>query len=106
MRTNYNFKDVKIVPVHPSMVATNLHHASTCFFLKPFLYTAVVLFATPVAKGALSQIWAAVSPDARSGKHYGPVGKEEPRSKLSQDRELQGGCSSGFRVNSRDMLTR
>jgi NAD(P)-dependent dehydrogenase (short-subunit alcohol dehydrogenase family) len=80
---------VRIVPVHPGMVATNLHHASTGTFLKPFLNVAVGVFATPVEKGALSQIWAAVSPDARTGQYYGPVGKEETGSKLAQDSTLQ-----------------
>ncbi|CAG9942494.1 unnamed protein product [Clonostachys rosea f. rosea IK726] len=47
------------------------------------------LFATPVDKGALSQIWAAVSPEAQSGRYYGPVGKVEPGSKASQDHDLQ-----------------
>lgn len=79
---------VKIIPVHPGMVSTNLHHASEGLFLKPFLYAAI-LFATPVAKGALSQIWAAVSPDARSGQYYGPVGKAETGSKASQNHDLQ-----------------
>lgn len=80
---------VKIVPVHPGMVATNLHHASEGLFLRPFLFTAANLFATPVEKGALSQIWAAVSPDAKSGQYYGPVGKAECGSKASQNHDLQ-----------------
>lgn len=80
---------VKIVPVHPGMVATNLHHASEGLLLKPFLFTAIRLFATPVEKGALSQIWAAVSPDATSGQYYGPVGKVETGSKASQNHDLQ-----------------
>ncbi|GKT64681.1 retinol dehydrogenase [Colletotrichum tofieldiae] len=80
-------RQVKIVPVHPGMVATNLHHASEGFFLKPFLFAAIA-FATPVEKGALSQIWAAVSPDAKTGKYYGPIGKAESGSKTSQNREL------------------
>ena len=80
--------EVKIVPVHPGMVGTNLHHASTGTFLRPFLYAAM-FFATPVEKGALSQIFAAVSPDAKHGQYYGPVGKEESGSKLSQDHDLQ-----------------
>lgn len=79
---------VKIVPVHPGMVATNLHHASEGLFLRPFLFAAI-LFATPVEKGALSQIWAAVSPDARNGQYYGPVGKAETGSKASQNHDLQ-----------------
>lgn len=80
---------VKIVPVHPGMVATDLHHASEGLFLRPFLFTAVKLFATPVEKGALSQIWAAVSPGAKSGQYYGPVGKAECGSKASQNHDLQ-----------------
>lgn len=82
-------KEVQIVPVHPGMVSTNLHHASTGTFLKLFLYSAINLFAAPVEKGALSQIWAAVSRDAKSGQYYGPVGKAEPGSKLSRNYELQ-----------------
>jgi len=49
------------------------------------------LATTPVEKGALSQIFAAVSPDAKHGQYYGPIGKEESGSKLSQNRELQEG---------------
>lgn len=82
-------RGVKIIPVHPGMVATNLHHAATGIFLKPFLYAAVGLFATPVEKGALSQIFAAVSPDVKSGQYYGPVGKVESGSKLAQDHGLR-----------------
>lgn len=82
-------KHVKIIPVHPGMVATNLHHASTGTFLKPFLNAAVFLAATPIEKGALSQIFAAVSPSAKHGQYYGPIAKEESGSKLSRNHELQ-----------------
>lgn len=84
-------KDVRIVNVHPGWAATNLHHASTGMFLKPFL-NAAILFAPSPAKGALSQIWAAVSPEAKSGGYYGPVAKEEAGSKLSQDEERMERC--------------
>lgn len=80
---------VKIAPVHSGMVATDLHHASVGLFLRPFLFTAGKLFATPVEKGVLSQIWTAVSPDAKSGQYYGPVGKAECGSKASQNHDLQ-----------------
>lgn len=80
---------VKIIPVHPGMVSTNLHHASTGTFLKPFLYAALYLAGTPVEKGALSRIFAAVSPEAKHGQYYGPIGKEESGSKLAQDHDLQ-----------------
>ncbi|KAF3932441.1 hypothetical protein ABW19_dt0200996 [Dactylella cylindrospora] len=80
--------EVKIISVHPGMVATNLHHNSTGVFLRPFLYFAI-LFATPVEKGALSQIWAAVSPDAKTGEFYSPVGIPGKGSKQSRNHELQ-----------------
>ena len=81
--------DVKFISVHPGMVATDLHRGSTGLFLRPFLYTAGYLFATPVEKGALSQIWAAVSPDAKSGEFYGPVGVTGKGSAASKDKNLQ-----------------
>ncbi|CAG7930577.1 unnamed protein product [Penicillium olsonii] len=80
---------VKIIPVHPGMVATNLHHASTGTFLRPFLYIAGFLAATPVEKGALSRIFTSVSPEAKHGQYYGPIGKAESGSKLAQDHDLQ-----------------
>ncbi|KAK6347663.1 hypothetical protein TWF718_005502 [Orbilia javanica] len=81
-------KDVKFITVHPGMVATNLHHEASGFFLKTFLNTAIY-FATPVEKGAYNQIWAATSPDAQNGGCYAPTGLSWKRSKASQDHELQ-----------------
>jgi NAD(P)-dependent dehydrogenase (short-subunit alcohol dehydrogenase family) len=82
-------KAVRIIPVHPGVVATDLHHESTGTFLRPFLFVAICLFATNVEKGALSQIWVAVSPDAKSGQYYGPIGKAEEGSQLAQDHALR-----------------
>jgi hypothetical protein len=31
-----------------------------------------------------------VSPNAKSGQYYGPIGKAEPGSKLAQNHDLQG----------------
>ena len=81
--------DVKIIPVHPGLVATNFHHNSTGLFLRPFLYFAVNFFSIPLEKGALSQIFAATSPDAKSGQYYGPIGREDSGSQLAQDHGLQ-----------------
>ncbi|KAF3153696.1 hypothetical protein EYR41_012046 [Orbilia oligospora] len=81
-------KDVKYITVHPGMVATNLHHASAGFFLKAFL-NAAIYFATPVDKGALSQIWAATSPEAKNGGCYAPTGVIWKCSKASQNHDLQ-----------------
>ncbi|CAI7634451.1 unnamed protein product [Penicillium bialowiezense] len=54
---------VKIIPVHPA--------------------------GTPVEKGALSQIFAAVSPEAKHGQYYGPIGKAETGSEIAQNHDLQ-----------------
>ncbi|KAF3167811.1 hypothetical protein TWF788_011051 [Orbilia oligospora] len=82
-------KDVKFIAVHPGMVATNLHHASSGFFLKAFLNTAIYLAATPVEKGAYSQLWAATNHKAKNGGCYAPAGVIWKSSKASQDHELQ-----------------
>ncbi|KAH8649742.1 hypothetical protein BGZ60DRAFT_329156, partial [Tricladium varicosporioides] len=68
------YNDIKFICIHPGMVATNLHSESSGRFLKIFLNVAIASFATTVEKGALNQIWASVSPDARTGEFYGPVG--------------------------------
>ncbi|CAG8403693.1 unnamed protein product [Penicillium salamii] len=82
-----HFSPVKFICVHPGMVATNLHHESSGLFLRMFLFSAI-FFATPPDKGCHSQIWASVSPDAKNGEFYGPVGKTGSGSKLSQNQEL------------------
>ncbi|KAF2136054.1 uncharacterized protein K452DRAFT_292708 [Aplosporella prunicola CBS 121167] len=81
--------DVKFICVHPGMAATNLHHESTGVFLKPFLDVAVWAFASTVEKGALNQLWASISPDAKTGEFYSPVGIPGKGSERVQDRELQ-----------------
>lgn len=82
-------KDIKFIIVHPGMVATNLHHNASGMFLKMFLNTAIRAFATPVEKGALNQVWAAVSPEARSGGLYGSVGQAWKASRLAHDDGLR-----------------
>lgn len=77
-------KDVKCVCVEPGMVKTNLHHQAAGMFLRPFL-NAAICFATPVEKGALSQVWASVSSDAKSGEFYSPVGVTGKGSKALWD---------------------
>lgn len=88
---HHRHKDVKFICVHPGMVATNLHHASSGVFLRAFLYSATWAFATPLEKGAHSQIWAAVSLEARSGDFYAPVGRAGRGSERSGSEELSEG---------------
>ncbi|KAJ5392329.1 hypothetical protein N7509_007819 [Penicillium cosmopolitanum] len=58
-------------------------------FSTHFSIPRVSFFATPVEKGALSRIFAAVSPEAKHGQYYGPIGKVESGSGLAQGRDLQ-----------------
>ncbi|KAF7547593.1 hypothetical protein G7Z17_g7635 [Cylindrodendrum hubeiense] len=83
------YKDIKILCVDPGMVSTNLFHNSAGFFLKPFVNMAFGIFSSPVEKGALSQIWAAVSPDAKSAEYYSPVGVPGKGSDMSRNRDVQ-----------------
>ncbi|KAL4889413.1 short chain dehydrogenase [Aspergillus ambiguus] len=83
-----HYSDVKFVCAHPGMVATNLHHESSGFFLRAFLYSAIWAFATPPEKGAYSQLWASVSRDAKTGEFYAPTGKPARSSKQCQNQNL------------------
>lgn len=80
--------NVKLISVHPGAAATNLSQNSVGIFLRGFLYLAWP-FLPSAEKASLAQTWAAVSPDAKSGEYYGPVGRIEKGSKASRDRELQ-----------------
>ncbi|KAH8896726.1 NAD(P)-binding protein [Thozetella sp. PMI_491] len=82
------YPDVKFVCVHPGIVATDLRHSASGFFVKLFLNTAN-LFAVSVEKGALGPQWAAVSEDAKTGVFYSPIGVPDKNSSLSRNRELQ-----------------
>lgn len=83
-----HFSNVRCIVVHPGAVATNLSSNADGFFLRLFLHLAWP-FITHVEKGAHSQLWAAVSPDAQPGVFYGPVGSPNKGSKASQNRELR-----------------
>jgi hypothetical protein len=47
-----------------------------------------MVFTVTVAEGALNQLWAATSMDAKSGKYYVPVAKENAGTAYAQDAEL------------------
>jgi len=62
-----------VTAAHPGWTATNLQaHASTFQFLNPYL-------AMTPAQGALPTLFAATSPDAKTGRYYGPNGLFEMR---------------------------
>lgn len=81
--------NVKFIVIHPGMVRTNLLQYTTGFFLRLFIFVTASALAVPVQKGALTQVWAAVSPDADNGGRYAPIGKDWTSSKASQDHDTQ-----------------
>ncbi|KAJ8128033.1 hypothetical protein O1611_g5604 [Lasiodiplodia mahajangana] len=83
-----HYPEVKFIAVHPGMVVTDLHRNSTGFLLRLFLHAAVP-FGTPVEKGVLNQLWAAVSQDAENGGFYAPVASPWTPSKNGRNTELR-----------------
>ncbi|PVH69520.1 retinol dehydrogenase [Cadophora sp. DSE1049] len=86
--------EIKSVSLHPGIVNTNLASGLTAsrpilkLILKlilPFLG----LFLTNVSTGAKTQLWAAVSPDVKSGEFYFPVGVTGKGSERSYDQGLE-----------------
>lgn len=71
--------DIKCVAIHPGLVNTNL--TSGWLAVHPWFVHPVNLLGwligRSVEKGVLNQLWAAFSPEAKSGAYYWPVG--EPR---------------------------
>ncbi|KAM5343307.1 hypothetical protein ACJ41O_014273 [Fusarium nematophilum] len=81
--------DILSVSVHPGVVNTNLTSGPAASW--PILRLFLPLFSpfiTNVATGTKNQLWAAVSPDVKSGEFYYPVGTLGKGSKLSKDNAL------------------
>lgn len=84
------FPEFKTIAVHPGVVATNLAapFASNMMMLsKPALWV-FNLFTRRVDDGVRNQLWAAVSPDAKSGMFYFPVGNANYMKGQAKDEEL------------------
>lgn len=86
--------EIRSISLHPGSVNTNISSgiAASWPILKPLLRVSGFLgdvFATPVSTGAKNQLWAAVSPDAKSGEFYHPIGVTEKGSKVVYDQGLE-----------------
>jgi len=84
------FPDIRCISLHPGTVNTGLKRgmsASWWWIKIPMEVLANLLFLT-VPEGALNQLWAATSQNAKSGKYYEPVAKETLGSAYAQDEEL------------------
>ncbi|OLN96817.1 putative oxidoreductase C736.13-like protein 1 [Colletotrichum chlorophyti] len=81
--------DIKIVSVHPGIVETNLTDSITNnsnFLVGMAVYLGLKIVAVSPQKGALNQLWAAFSPDVKSGTFYCPVGVAGKGTQLSEDK--------------------
>ncbi|KAK7418131.1 hypothetical protein QQX98_004106 [Neonectria punicea] len=86
--------EIRSISLHPGSVNTNISSGIGASWpvLKPLLRVSGFLgdvFATSVSTGAKNQLWAAVSPEAKSGEFYHPVGMTGKGSKNSCDQSLE-----------------
>ena len=85
-----HYPQIKSVVIHPGAVNTNLSmgfqkdHPWIASALAPWL---LKLLKTP-ASGSLTQLFAATSPDAKSGSYYTPTAKESATSAFGSDPKL------------------
>ncbi|WQF80110.1 Putative short-chain dehydrogenase/reductase SDR, NAD(P)-binding domain superfamily [Colletotrichum destructivum] len=82
--------EIRSISLHPGVVNTNLTNGVVASWpiMKPFM-SVFKLFSTSVWNGTKNQLWAAVSPDAKSGEFYFPVGVTGKGSKQSRDKALE-----------------
>lgn len=84
------YPDIKNVAVHPGSVNTTLSRGPAASYPAAAWLMNMVqpLLTVSVATGALGQLWAAFSPEAKSGTYYVPLAKQNPGSKYAQDTKL------------------
>ena len=85
---------VIVITIHRGMVLTNLDHAVSGLFLRIFLSiaikgSAILGLAKPPSEGALTQLWAATSPDIVNGEAYDGPNKLWSSSKESRNHDAQ-----------------
>ncbi|KAH7230211.1 retinol dehydrogenase [Fusarium redolens] len=82
--------EIRSISLHPGVVNTNLKNGMGASWplMKPLL-PLIGLLSTNVSNGTKNQLWAAVSPDAKSGEFYFPVGVTGKGSKQSRDKALE-----------------
>ncbi|KAH6719648.1 retinol dehydrogenase [Leptodontidium sp. MPI-SDFR-AT-0119] len=82
--------DIRSISIHPGMVDTNLKSgiAASWPLMKPFL-PLVGLLSSNVRNSANNQLWAAVSPNAKSGEFYFSVGVTGKGSRQLRDKALE-----------------
>lgn len=85
------YPSIKSMALHPGGINTGLSlgfrqsHPWLSYVAAPVRY-----FLKTPQEGALTQLFAATSAEAKSGQYYEPVAKENPGSEYSQDSKLAG----------------
>lgn len=81
--------DLRVVSIHPGVVNTNLMSGvkRSYPFMRP-LIPIIGFFLTSVPEGTKNQLWAAVSPDAKTGEFYHPVGLAGKGSEATKNTKL------------------
>ena len=76
--------------VHPGFVQSNLMNplVASSAIMRPLAPIGKWLMAVPPLEGVKNQLWAAVSPDAKTGTYYVPVGKGGREETIAKDQEL------------------
>jgi retinol dehydrogenase-12 len=82
---------IRSIAIHPGAVNSGLSRGLSASW--PWITIPVALlskvFTVTVEQGAMNQLWAATSRDAKSGTYYVPVAKESKGSAYANDGDLQ-----------------
>ncbi|KAM6504657.1 hypothetical protein FSOLCH5_015392 [Fusarium solani] len=82
--------EIRSIAVHPGVVNTNLTNGPAASWpIMKLILPLAGFFSTNVWNGTKNQLWAAVSPDAKSGEFYYPVGVTGKGTKQSGDKALE-----------------
>ncbi|KAF8854883.1 NAD(P)-binding protein [Acephala macrosclerotiorum] len=84
------YPDIRCMSIHPGAVNTGLKKglAASYWWIKTPADVVGKVFMMTSAQGALNQLWASTSADAKSGKYYVPIAKENTGSAYVRDKEL------------------
>ena len=75
--------NIEVIAVHPGVAHTNLFQFLPKFFQSIFTSMAAFFFNSP-QNAAQPSLFAALSPDAKGGKYYGPKGLMEMKGKVGE----------------------
>ena len=86
------YPEITVVSLNPGIVRTGLQDtlSKNSFVAKIISPIVNIIASVGIEEGALNQLWAATSPDVKTGEYYEPVGKKAPGSIPARDMQLAG----------------